>query len=286
MKKHPQCALFGGLLLDRYCELDRFPERGGDAVILDEYDRVGGCAANMAVSFQNLGGRAHIVGSLGAGPIGRRIGRYLDEHGLSRRLITPVEADSGCCYVFLEPDGERTFLTRDSLGAYPAALVKENLNDMDCAALTGYYLMEHPQALAEDLGPWAERGGLLLYDPGPLLQRIDDRAQKRILSAAAIVSMNEAEARQLPLPEKASRILILKRGAEGGRVCGPAGVFDYPAVPARTVDGTGAGDAFDGALLFGLCAGLSLEKAVDLAARAAAKTVEIRGPHGFWEMQP
>lgn len=285
MKQQPHCAVFGGLLLDRYFELDRFPRRGGDAVIHNEYDLVGGCAINMAAAFENLGGRAHIVASLGRGPMAGRIRDYLDEHGLSQRFIAPADTDAGYCYVFLEPDGERTFMTRDSLGHYPAALVESQMQDMDCAALTGYYLLEEPGAVADTLCRFAAGGGLLLYDPGPMCRQLDADAQRRVMEAAAVITLNESEAEGLRLPEGKNKIIVLKKGAAGGTVFHPGGRFDYPAVPTRLVDGTGAGDAFAGGLLYGLSSGMALEEAVTLAARCAARTVEILGPHGFWKRE-
>ncbi len=284
MNKTLQAAFFGGLLLDRYLEVDRFPHRGGDGVITGEYDLVGGCAINMAAAFQNLGGEAHVVASLGDGSVGRRIGDYLDLHGFSRRFIAPAPEDNGYCFVFLEPDGERSFLTRDSLGLFPQALLDGHTADIPWAALTGYYLLEQPEAVSRFLENYVQQGGRLLYDPGPLLSRLDPEAQARCVQAAAVLSLNEAEAAELRPPLDGSKTVIIKKGAAGGSVYGPEGRFNYDAVPAQSIDGTGAGDAFAGALVYGLAAGQSLKAAVDLAARAAAKTVELQGPHGFWEL--
>lgn len=285
MNQRPQCAVFGGLLLDRYFELDRFPRRGGDAVIHNEYDLVGGCAINMAAAFENLGGQAHIVASLGQGPIAKRIRAYLEAHSLSQRFIAPADTDAGYCYVFLEPDGERTFMTRDSLGLYPAEHVERGIGDMDCAALTGYYLLEEPKAVADTLCRFAEDGGLVLYDPGPMATRLNAEAQRRVMETAAVITVGEEEAEGLSLPGHENKIIVLKKGAAGGTVYHPGGRFDYPAAPAELVDGTGAGDAFAGGLLYGLASGMALEDAVALAARCAAKTVEILGPHGFWKRE-
>lgn len=283
MNNKPQAAFFGGLLLDRYLELDRFPVRGGDAVIQKEYEFVGGCAINMAAAFKNLGGEAHLVAELGPGPVGRRIGSYLDEHGFSRRFIAPGENDNGYCFVFLEPDGERTFMTRDSLGRYPRALVEETWQDISCAAVTGYYLLDEPEAVSRSLTEFAAKGGLLLYDPGPLLDKLDARAHRRAINAARIVTMNESEAAVYGLPDAKDTIVVIKNGADGGRVYHNNQHFDYPAAPAALVDGTGAGDAFAGALLYALAVKMPLKQAVELAARAAAKTVALQGPHGFWK---
>ena len=68
---------------------------------------------------------------------------------------------------------------------------------------------------------------------------------------------------------------MLTRGAHGA-VLLPEGT-ELPAMPARTVDTTGAGDAFAGGLCAGLAAGAPLEEAVQLALVTAAISVERDG---------
>ena len=63
------------------------------------------------------------------------------------------------------------------------------------------------------------------------------------------------------------KTVILKQGEQGGRVFTPTGEFSYPAAPCRAIDTTGAGDSFS----------------VTLAARCAAKTAEVKGPHEIWK---
>ncbi|MFR6056933.1 MAG: carbohydrate kinase family protein [Evtepia gabavorous] len=76
---------------------------------------------------------------------------------------------------------------------------------------------------------------------------------------------------------------VWKQGARGGVVQAPRERFSYEAEPCLSVDTTGAGDSFSGALLYALAQGGTLREGIVLAARCAAKTVELRGPHGFWK---
>ena len=63
------------------------------------------------------------------------------------------------------------------------------------------------------------------------------------------------------------------------------GSFVYQAEKCEAADTTGAGDSFSGALLYSMAYGLSAGEAVRLAAKCAAKTVGIHGPHGFWKLE-
>ena len=45
-----EILLFGGLLLDHYFSVDRWPQRGQDGYVVGQARFVGGCAENMAVT--------------------------------------------------------------------------------------------------------------------------------------------------------------------------------------------------------------------------------------------
>ena len=97
----------------------------------------------------------------------------------------------------------------------------------------------------------------------------DDRAVKAPLVAEDLV--------------QEGKTLILKQGAQGGVVYAPEETFAYSSVPCVPVDTTGAGDSFSGALLYAFAEGMPLREGIALAARCAAKTVQVHGPHGFWK---
>ena len=57
----------------------------------------------------------------------------------------------------------------------------------------------------------------------------------------------------------------------------PSAERAFQAHTVETVDTTAAGDAFNGALAFGLAQGQPLEEAIELAGRVAAYSVTRRG---------
>ena len=138
-----EILLFGGLLLDHYFSVDRWPQRGQDGYVVGQARFVGGCAANMAVTIHNLGGHPHVVSCVGGDRSGETIQRYWREHGLSQRFILETEGETGSCLVFSEPNGERTFLTRKGVElSFPADLAEAVLLcEPAWAGVTGYYLL-------------------------------------------------------------------------------------------------------------------------------------------------
>ena len=287
-------VLFGGLLLDRYFHIDRWPVRGQDGFFDREESFVGGCAINMAVTIHNLGGSAHVVSCLGNDLVSIEIRSYLTDHCLSQALIHSTEGTTGSCLVFSEPEGERTFLTHKGVEeSFPSAL-DEKIQAIApvCAGVTGYYLLgeDAPQIL-DCLEGLHTSGTRILFDPSPLVGDICPDLLSRILTICDVLTPNETElnvlggTQAIPGFLQSGKVLILKRGAGGGTVYSPESCFDYSAFPCESIDTTGAGDSFSGALLYAMAQEIPPLKGIELAAQCAAKTVKIRGPHGFWKLE-
>lgn len=279
-----ECAIFGGIILDKYMEIESFPKRGQDVLIRSDFNIAGGCSVNMAATFQNLGGRAHIVSYLGSDFYGREIMNYLISHDLSLKYIKRIEGESGYCIVLLEKDGERTFLTKKGAEDYfERGLLSGDESKICNVMITGYYLLsKHGEEITACLERIAKNGGLILFDPGPLFHIIDTGILNRVISISRVVTVNESEKKAIVNPMDKSKILVIKKGGKGGTVyCGEQS-FGYRAKSAEVVDTTGAGDSFAAGLMFGLSAGMGIKEAVDVAVESAAKTVSLKGPHGFW----
>lgn len=284
--------LFGGLLLDRYFSVDSWPKRGQDGYFSTEESFVGGCAVNMAATIQNLGGTCHVVSSVGSDQTGEEIRAYCKAHGFSSRFLVDIQGVTGSCLVFSEPDGERTFLTRKGMEETFPLQLAERLRGAPpgWVGVTGYYLLsEDGEAIMASLEELSARGAKLLFDPSPLVGDIPPQLRKRVLEISQVLTPNESELEALGglgIVEglvQGGKTLILKQGAQGGVVYAPEETFAYSSVPCAPVDTTGAGDSFSGALLYAFARGMTLREGVALAARCAAKTVQIHGPHGFWK---
>ena len=281
-----QCLVLGGLVEDRYLEVPALPPRGGDVLIRKTYALAGGCAVNMAVTFNNLGGQAHLVSYVGEDEAGQRLLAYFHQHQLSTRHLRSSPGQTGYCYVILEADGERTFLTHKGVECrFRQELLENKTAEADLILLSGYYLLDAAG------GPlWDALEGLLpatrclLFDPGPLVSQIDPSLLKEVMAAAHIIAASQEEARAMDLQIRPHQLIVIKEGAAGGRVYTEGRSFSYAAHPARVVDTTGAGDSFAAGLLTGIVWGHSPEDAVDLAAACAAKTISFKGPHGFWTL--
>ena len=100
------------------------------------------------------------------------------------------------------------------------------------------------------------------------------------MTAAARIADDEAVIVRALVQEGVASV-VLTRGARGcvvgRRDESGVQVSEIPALRVRTIDTTGAGDAFVGALTVGLVDGQSLEDAARYATRVAAYSVQSRG---------
>lgn len=290
------CIVLGGLVADRYFDIESFPERGQDGLITSETAYVGGCAINIAATINNLGGNAHIVSYVGNDKTGEQIMNYIRKNKFAEDFIKQIEGISGYCLVFKEPDGERTFLTKKGVeGNFDTGLL-DNIDNIRAkvGAVTGYYLLNENASLIMDcIEVMRVSGTKFIFDPGPLVGSIDKEILKRMVKASAVITPNEAELAVFEQEDKNfienfiknKGIVVRKQGNRGGMCYTRHGIFNYNSVKTEAVDTTGAGDSFTGALCYSLGSGTDIKSSVELASVCAAKTVEINAPHGFWKIK-
>ncbi len=292
--------LFGGLMIDQYIFVDRWPKESQDAFINDERNFVGGCAINMEVTIHNLMQtfddkdlKVHTVSYLGNDAAAQTICEYMKEHRLSGDLLFQGEGITGKCMVFVSPDGERTFLTKKGVdGFFDEQMERKILKKgAKVAGVTGYYLLNDSEKVVDCLERLYEAGTLILFDPGPLVGEIPTNLLERVLKIARIITPNREELSAMggeKLVEEFrqdGKTVFLKAGSQGGFVYRQDEMIPYTADHCQSVDTTGAGDSFAAAILYGTAMDLSLEKTLELAIKCAAKTVTVSGPHGFWRLE-
>lgn len=283
-------VVVGSMIGDQMMTVPRLPERGGDVLAGPVRMQAGG-AFNIVAAARRLGLPTAVLGRVGTGPVGTMLLHALDDLGAELLLPVAREGDSGTCIGFVEPDGERTFVTSPGV---EQRLTSEDFasvawRDDDAVYVSGYDLV-YPvtgRAIAEWLSGFTPR--TLLVDPGPLVADLPREVFAAVLASATILSLNERELSLLGEPSPVSRlavwdrlphqaIVIARVGAGGAwlhrRDAAPRHIA---SIPVDAVDSTGAGDAHAGALLAELTRGLPVEEAVARANAAAALAVTTPG---------
>jgi len=82
---------------------------------------------------------------------------------------------------------------------------------------------------------------------------------------------------------KLVRVAVVKLGARGALVCAEGKQFRVPAIKARVVDTTGAGDSFDAGFLACYLKGGSIEESARAGVAAGARAVSAAGGTAAFE---
>jgi sugar/nucleoside kinase (ribokinase family) len=285
----------GNVIIDIVTEVPALPERGGDVLASGAALEVGG-GFNLMAAAARQGLEVAYGGALGHGLFGDLARRALAAEGIA--LLLPENAteqpDTGFDVVLVDSSGERTFIT--AVGA-EAGLTGQRLDQIeirptDALAISGYGLLHaaNRHAILERL-PRLSPETTVCYDPGPLGHNLPDHVVEAVRRRVDWWSCNEREAELITArtdPAEAARELlaglrrgsvVIRTGMSGCLVARPgAEVLKLPGVPVTVVDTTGAGDAYFGAFIAGLAAGLDVQTAARRANVVAALTVTRRGP--------
>ena len=223
----------------------------------------GGKGANQAVAAARLGATVRLFGARGDDAYGQICAAALASDGVDLSAVV-VHADTPTCVALICVDdaGDNRIL------ALPGANARV-MPPASCGASVWLCQGEVPtEAVAGTLTAARADGALAVCNPSPL-HAIDPE----IVSRFDLAVVNELEHESLAghLPAR----VVLTRGARGV-VLLPEGE-EIPAIPARVVDTTGAGDAFAGALAAELAAGRALDAALRFATVVAGISVEREG---------
>jgi sugar/nucleoside kinase (ribokinase family) len=256
----------------------------------------GGSAANTIVGVANLGAKAAYVGKVKDDQIGR-----LYSHDIRAAHVVfetkPASAGpaTGCSYILVTPDGERTMNTY--LGAAqdlsPADVDPAQIAASAMVYLEGY-LWDPKQAKeaflkASTIAHGAGRQVALTLSDSFCVDRYRGEFLELMRSGTVdLIFANEAELHSLyqtsdfdtALKQLAEdvKLGVVTRSEKGCLVAAGDTITAVPAFPIdKMVDTTGAGDLFAAGFLFGLVRGAGHENAGRLGALAAAEVIQHIG---------
>ena len=242
----------------------------------------GGCAGNIAYTLRALGGEPLVmaaVGADGAGYVER-----LASWGASTEFVR-TEPDSYTAQAIIITDTDNNQITAFHPGAMQSAHLTEITprSDIQVAIIAP----DGRDAMLQHAAQLAAAGIPFVFDPGQGLPMFDGAELKQFIAQASWVTVNDYEARMLcertgETLETLSRShlhgVVVTLGAEGCDIWQQGQRQHVPGVAATEVlDPTGCGDAFRGALLYGLERHWPLERCVELGNRIGALKIACRG---------
>ena len=256
------------------------------------HSEAGGSGANTMIGVSLLGGKACYTSKVADDEYGRLYRRSLSEKSVKPNLAVG-EGSTGVSFILLTPDAQRTMCTY--LGASqqlrPDEVSIDDLRRSRYLYITGYlWDTESQKQTVLHAMQEANRAGVqVAFSLSDIfcVRRHKADFQRLLEQHVDVLIGNAAEAQELSgadNPYHAAQLLadycdvaVVTMDSRGALIRQGDVVHEIPAFRVEAIDATGAGDMYAAGLLYGLCAGLSLEVAGRLAAYTAAQVVTKLG---------
>ncbi|RRH86246.1 carbohydrate kinase family protein [Variovorax beijingensis] len=245
----------------------------------------GGCAGNIAYSLNALGGTALPMATLGSDGAD-----YLERMrmlGISTEFVRQLD-DTFTAQAMIMNDVDNNQITAFHPGAMQQAHLTKIAAREDIRV--GIIAPDGREAMLQHAEQFAAAGIPFVFDPGQGLPMFDGEALKHFVDLASWVVVNDYEGKMLSqrtgwsLADISKRVrgLVVTLAAEGCEVWIDGEREHVPGVtPTAVVEPTGCGDAWRGALLFGLEKEWPLAQCAALGNRIGALKIAQRGPQNY-----
>ena len=268
-------------------------EYGAKIVPKGSYFSYGGGAANTSSCFAKMGLKVGVKINIGKEGTGSLINKTLRDNGVNTLLVERDDVLHTALSLIISNNGDHTmFLYRganDNLQIKKWGKIKKT-KWLYVSSLTG-----NSSKNLERIGKIAGRGKVkLAWNPGS--QQLDKgyRGLKDILKVTNILILNKAEAKDLAsfkgkestkndeallkkLRNYGPEIVVVTDGLKGSLAYDGQYVYKVKAERVKTVETTGAGDAYGSTFVAGIIKGHNIKESMKLASKNAASVVSKIG---------
>ncbi|MGA7909449.1 MAG: ribokinase [Candidatus Sulfotelmatobacter sp.] len=275
MPKRPRIAVVGSANVDLTTFTDRFP-KPGETIFGQKFDLgFGGKGANQAVAARLCGAEVFMVARVGSDLFGPATIENFRKLGIDPTHVKQVQGlSSGVAPIFVEPSGQNRILVvkgaNDALKPADVDAAADMLKSADCIVLQ----FEIPLETVYYTVAFARKHGIrCIVNPAPA-QPVDmkklagldyfvpNESEAESITGLPVRNVEDAKKCAAELASGGIRRAIITLGSNGSLVAGPDGSEHLPAFPVKSVDSTGAGDAFIGSFAVFLGEGLPEREAV------------------------
>ncbi|EKD26046.1 MAG: PfkB family carbohydrate kinase [uncultured bacterium] len=249
----------------------------------------GGATANVITSYAHCTGKAAFIGKIGADNTGDFFKKETEKSGVKFIELKSDKLNSGIVLSFITQDGQRTFATHlgASVDLSPKDLTAELLNQAPVVHVEAYLVFnrdvinhifnlakKNNQKISMDLSSFT------------VVSQNLDFFRKIVENEVDILFANEDECKaytglspkdSIDIFRKSCPISVLKEGANGSYISTDKETVFFSAEKVNVIDTNGAGDAYAGGVLYGLCNNLGIHKAGLIGTKAGALAVSQSG---------
>src|SRR5229473_979791 len=275
MPKIPRIAVVGSANVDLTTFTDRFP-KAGETIFGQRFDLgFGGKGANQAVAARLCGADVFMVARVGSDLFGPATIENFKKLGIDTSHVKQVEGlSSGVAPIFVEPNGQNRILVvkgaNDAVKAADVDAAADMLKSADCIVLQ----FEIPLETVYYTVAFARKHGIrCILNPAPgqpvemraladLDYFVPNESEAETISGDAVRNVEDAKKCAEKLVAGGIRRVIITLGANGSLLASRDASEHLPAFPVKSIDSTGAGDAFIGSFAVFLAEGIPEADAV------------------------
>jgi len=279
-------VVIGSSNIDLVAKSHKIPVVGETLTGTDFFMTPGGKGANQAVAAAKLGANVIFVARLGKDVFAEKSLENFKSVGINPKHIAQLEGvPSGVAIIAIDDNGKNIIIVVPGAnGKVLAADVDKAADDIASAGVVVCQL-EIPIETVEKAAETAVKNKVpFILDPAPARSLSD-----KLLSMVDVIKPNETEAQTITgikvvdvesaskaadwLLAKGVKNVIITLGDKGALIANKNGKETIERINVKAIDSTAAGDAFTGALAYGLAKGDTLKDAAIFANAVAAISV-------------
>jgi ribokinase len=275
MARRPRIAVVGSANIDLTTFTNRFP-KPGETIFGQNFDLgFGGKGANQAVAARLCGADVFMVARVGDDLFGPATIENFKKLGIDATHVKQVKGlSSGVAPIFVEPNGQNRILVvkgaNDALKPADVDAAAETLKAADCIVLQFEIPLE---TVYYTIGFARKHGIRCILNPAPgqpvemrALTDVDyfvpNESEAETITGVAVRNIEDAKKCAEKLVTGGIRRVIITLGANGSLLAGRGISEHVPPFAVKSIDSTGAGDAFIGSFAVFLAEGVAEREAV------------------------
>ncbi len=286
MSHKPQITIVGSSNTDLVLVCDRLPQPG-ETLLGGEFKQfAGGKGANQAVAAARAGARVVFVGARGNDDFGKKAMLGLKKEGINVRYFkVHPKQPSGIALILVGGSSKQNMIAvaksaNDSLSPADIRQAAPAINNSKAVVCQ----LEIPLLTVMTVAGLAYLAEVpFILNPAPA-QKLPVSLLKMVHTltpneheAALLTGIGDLKKSARQLRKLGCHQVVITLGSKGALICDSAGERIIPAPHVRPVDTVGAGDCFTAWLSVGLAQGLTLDRSVQKAVKAASISVTRPG---------
>jgi ribokinase len=297
MPRRPRIAVVGSANIDLTTFTNQFP-KPGETIFGQKFDLgFGGKGANQAVAARLCGADVFMIARVGSDLFGPATIENFRKLGIDTTHVKQIEGlSSGVAPIFVEPNGQNRILVvkgaNDALKPADVEAAEEMLKTVDCIILQ----FEIPLETVYYTVALARKNGIrCILNPAPAqpvemntLQELDyfvpNESEAETITGIPARSVEDAKHCAEKMLASGIRRIIITLGAKGSLLARPGLSEHVLPFAVKSMDSSGAGDAFIGSFAAFLAEGVPEREAVRRAnLYAGLSTTSIGTQKSFYD---